>query len=126
MTMRFDACLAADLVWATLPRGTCRVQMFHGVAGKTATSTTGLRSRCGNGTGCSSSTSAGSRNFVAAGALDPDSDAIRLVGMPKTDCLVDGSLERDAILAARGLDPRRPTVLYAPTWTPYSSLNAHR
>ena len=36
MTMRFDACLAADFVWASLPRGTCRVQMFHGVAGKWA------------------------------------------------------------------------------------------
>jgi hypothetical protein len=43
--------------------------------------------------------------------------------MPKTDCLVDGSLHRDAVLAARGLDPARPTVLYAPTWTPHSSLN---
>jgi len=64
------------------------------------------------------------RNFVASGALDPESEAIRLVGMPKSDCLVDGSLERDAILAGQGLNPARPSVLYAPTWTPYSSLNA--
>jgi CDP-glycerol glycerophosphotransferase (TagB/SpsB family) len=63
------------------------------------------------------------RNFIAAGALDSDSDAIRLVGMPKTDCLVDGSLQRDTVLAGKGLDPARPTVLYAPTWTPHSSLN---
>jgi CDP-glycerol glycerophosphotransferase (TagB/SpsB family) len=63
-------------------------------------------------------------NFVRAGAVDADSPAIRLVGMPKTDCLVDGSLRRDDVLAAYGLDPARPTVLYAPTWTPYSSLNA--
>src|SRR4051812_18677320 len=34
LTRRFDAYVAADLVWATLPRGTRRVQMFHGVAGK--------------------------------------------------------------------------------------------
>ena len=32
------------------------------------------------------------RNFIAAGAIDPDSPAIRLVGMPKVDCLVNGSL----------------------------------
>jgi hypothetical protein len=63
------------------------------------------------------------RNFIAAGALDADSEAIRLVGMPKTDCLVDGTLQRDAVLTGRGLDPSRPTVLYAPTWTPHSSLN---
>jgi hypothetical protein len=123
MAMRFDACLAADFVWASLPRGTCRVQMFHGVAGKwahiydrPAVSMRGwhrlffINQRR-------------LRNFITAGALDEGSAAIRLIGMPKTDCLVDGSLQRDAVLAARGLDPARPTVLYAPTWTPHSSLN---
>ena len=44
--------------------------------------------------------------------------------MPKVDRLVDGSLNRDIILQTLGLDPALPTVLYAPTWTPYSSLNA--
>jgi hypothetical protein len=34
------------------------------------------------------------RNFIAAGAIDADSPAIRLVGMPKADCLVDGSIDR--------------------------------
>src|ERR1019366_9448006 len=43
--------------------------------------------------------------------------------MPKADCLVDDSLQRDAILESLGFDPSRRTVLYAPTWTPYSSLN---
>jgi CDP-glycerol glycerophosphotransferase (TagB/SpsB family) len=46
------------------------------------------------------------------------------VGYPKVDCLVDGSLDRRAIQAQLGLDPSRPTVLYAPTWSPHSSLNA--
>ena len=31
------------------------------------------------------------RNFIAGGAIDADSPAIRLVGMPKVDCLVDGT-----------------------------------
>ena len=35
------------------------------------------------------------RNFISAGAIDASSDAPRLVGMPKVDCLVDGSLRRD-------------------------------
>ncbi len=43
--------------------------------------------------------------------------------MPKVDCLVDGSLRRDDVLREIGLDPARPTVLYAPTWSPASSLN---
>jgi len=45
------------------------------------------------------------------------------VGYPKLDCLVDGSLDRDEILRSLGIDPGRRTVLYAPTWSQYSSLN---
>jgi len=44
--------------------------------------------------------------------------------MPKVDCLVNGTLRRSDVLAAHGIDPASRTVLYAPTWTPYSSLNA--
>ena len=62
-------------------------------------------------------------NCIAAGALDADSPAIRLIGMPKVDALVDGSLNRERILASLGLPADRPTVLYAPTWSPASSLN---
>ena len=32
--MRFDAYLASDFMWQPLPRGTCRIQTFHGVGGK--------------------------------------------------------------------------------------------
>jgi CDP-glycerol glycerophosphotransferase (TagB/SpsB family) len=42
--------------------------------------------------------------------------------MPKLDCLVDGSLERNEVLSSLGIDPQRRTVLYAPTWSRYSSL----
>src|SRR5215208_2924684 len=47
-----------------------------------------------------------------------------LVGYPKLDCLVDGSLDPAAIRTRLGLDPGIPTVIYAPTWSPHSSLNA--
>jgi CDP-glycerol glycerophosphotransferase (TagB/SpsB family) len=121
---RFDAYVVAHAIWATLPRGTRRVQMFHGVAGKysqqydrpitSARQWDRLffinRRRLGN--------------YLASGAIDSGSPAIRLVGMPKSDCLVDGTLCRDAVLEANGLDPARTTVLYAPTWTRFSSLNA--
>src|SRR5207245_5550598 len=63
------------------------------------------------------------QNCIAAGAIDADSPAIRLIGMPKVDCLVNGSVERETVRASLGLSASRPTVLYAPTWSPASSLN---
>lgn len=119
--MRFDAYVASDFMWASLPRGTKRVQVFHGVGGKYGfdAPTTSMREwdrlffvneRRLN-------------NFIAAGAIDRDSPAIRLIGMPKTDCLVDGTFTRNAVLESLSLDPALPAVLYAPTWSPASSLN---
>jgi hypothetical protein len=120
--MKFDAYLASDFMWASLPRGTCRIQIFHGVGGKYGfdAPTRSMREwhrlffvneRRRN-------------NFISARAIDADSPAIRMVGMPKADCLVDGTFHRERVLADLGLDPSRPTVLYAPTWSPASSLNA--
>ena len=121
---RFDVYLAADFVWATLPRGTCRVQMFHGVAGKWSQIYDRPSSSMRHWDRLFFINRRRLRNYVTSGAIDPDSPAIRLVGMPKSDCLVDGSLTRAAILTANGIDPARTTVLYAPTWTRFSSLNA--
>ena len=120
--MRFDAYVASDFMWQPLPRGTCRIQTFHGVGGKYGfdAPTTSMRAwdriffvnerRL--------------RNFIAAGAIDPDSSAIRMVGYPKADALVNGTWTRESVLEPLGLDPSLPTVLYAPTWSPASSLNA--
>jgi len=115
--------VAADLMWATLPRGTRRVQMFHGVAGKWSR----IYDRPGNSMRHWDRLFFINRrrleNYVASGAVDRESPAIRLVGMPKSDCLVDGTLRRDDVLEAHGLNPASTTVLYAPTWTRFSSLN---
>jgi CDP-glycerol glycerophosphotransferase (TagB/SpsB family) len=119
--MKFDAYVTSDFMWTPLFFKTCRIQMFHGVGGKYGfdAPTDSLRPwhrlffvnrrRLAN--------------CVAAGALEADSPAIRLIGMPKVDCLVDGSLDRDAALRSLDLPADRPTVLYAPTWSPASSLN---
>jgi CDP-glycerol glycerophosphotransferase (TagB/SpsB family) len=118
---KFSAYITSDFTWTALPRGTCRIQMFHGVGGKygfdapTESLHPWHRLFFVNQRRL--------RNCIAAGAINADSPAIRLIGMPKVDCLVDGSLERDAVLPALGLSPARPTVLYAPTWSPASSLN---
>jgi len=62
------------------------------------------------------------RRFIELGVLTPDDPRIARVGMPKTDCLVDGSLDRKVIIESYGLDPARPTILYAPTWSEHCSL----
>ncbi len=121
--MKFDAYVAADFVWATLPRGTRRVQMFHGVAGKYGKIYDRPERSVREWDRLFFINRRRLDNFISSGAIDHDSPASRLVGMPKADCLVDGSLDRDKILTSLGLDPSRPTLLYAPTWTPYSSLN---
>jgi hypothetical protein len=122
--MRFDAYLTADVLWLALPRGSRRVMMFHGVAGKYAgvydTPVESMR----HWDRLFFINRRRLRNYVRSGAIDPDSPAARLVGYPKVDCLVSGALARDAVLRALGLDVDRPVVLYAPTWTPYSSLDA--
>src|SRR6266700_803406 len=122
--MKFDAYVAADFVWATLPRGTRRVQMFHGVAGKYGNIYDRPERSVREWDRLFFINRRRLNNFIATGAIDEKSGAARLVGMPKTDCLVDGSLDRNQILSSLGLDPSRPTLIYAPTWTPYSSLNA--
>jgi hypothetical protein len=120
--MKFDAYIASDFMWASLPRGTCRIQVFHGVGGKYGFDAPTRAMREWHRLFFVNERRL--RNFIAAGAIDADSPAIRLVGMPKADCLVDGTYRRDDVLASLGLDPARPTVLYAPTWSPASSLNA--
>jgi CDP-glycerol glycerophosphotransferase (TagB/SpsB family) len=121
---KFDAYLAADLLWAALPRGTKRVQFFHGVAGKYAERYDRPDRSQREWDRFFFINRKRMNNFIASGAIEPGSSAARLVGMPKADRLVDGTLKRDVILRSLGLDPQLPTVLYAPTWTPYSSLNA--
>ena len=118
---KWDVYLTSDFMWATLPRGAARIQMFHGVAGKYGfdAPTESLR----HWDRLFFVNERRLRNCVAAGALDADSRAARLVGMPKVDCLVDGSLRRNEVIEQNGLDPALPTVLYAPTWSPASSLN---
>jgi hypothetical protein len=122
---KIDAYVVADLLWATLPRGACRIQMFHGVAGKYSSKYDRPEKSMREWHRLFFINRRRLRNFIAAGALDEGSPAARLVGMPKVDCLVDGTLRRSDVLEAHGIDPASRTVLYAPTWTPYSSLNAH-
>ena len=123
--MKPDLYINTDLWSMTwLRRRTRRVHLFHGVAGK-------------YGLDAPQELAAEVRTFdrilfpnrdrleryVAAGLVEADGGVAAVTGYPKADCLVDGSLRREAIAARLGLDGSRPTVIYAPTWSDRSSLN---
>lgn len=120
--MQFDVYLAADFLWMKLPRGARRVQTFHGVAGKYRTVYDSPSENMRSWDRLFFINERRLRHFIACGAIDEGSPAARLIGMPKLDCLVDGTLKRDELLAALGIDPLRRTVLYAPTWSAHSSV----
>ena len=124
--MKFDAYINTDfwnMTW--LPRRTVRVHLFHGVAGKYGLDApTRIAPVVATFDRLMFPNRDRLKRYAEAGLVDPDGPAAALVGYPKVDCLVDGSLDRTGILRSLGLDPAAPTVLYAPTWSPYSSLNA--
>jgi CDP-glycerol glycerophosphotransferase (TagB/SpsB family) len=120
---RFDIYLAADFLWVKLPRGGVkRVQTFHGVAGKYRTVYDSPSNSMSDWDRLFFINKRRLQHFIDCGAISADSDAARLIGMPKLDCLVDGSLKRDDVLQSLGIDPARRTILYAPTWSPHSSV----
>jgi CDP-glycerol:poly(glycerophosphate) glycerophosphotransferase len=61
------------------------------------------------------------QRYARLGILKPG--AAVLVGFPKLDALVNGRIDAGHVCARLGLDRSRRTALYAPTWSPASSLN---
>lgn len=120
--IQFDVYLAADFLWMKLLRGARRVQTFHGVAGKYRTVYDSPSQSMRSWDRLFFINERRLRHFIECGAIDEGSQAARLIGMPKLDCLVDGSLKRDELLREMGIDPTRRTILYAPTWSPHSSV----
>jgi hypothetical protein len=112
-----------DMTW--LRRRTRRIHLFHGVAGKYGLDAPTDLAPVISTFDCLMFANADRRRrYVEAGLVGDDPVQAALVGYPKVDCLVDGSLDRSAVLRRLGLDPAVPTVIYAPTWSPYSSLHA--
>jgi hypothetical protein len=120
---RVDLLIASD-PWSPPPLRRCqrRINFFHGVAGKYDLDDPGhlpigfdLYDRVA---------------FVNADRMERyvrrgivRDDAAILVGFPKLDALVNGAYDGAAVRGRFGLAPGRPTALYAPTWSPASSLN---
>jgi CDP-glycerol glycerophosphotransferase (TagB/SpsB family) len=62
------------------------------------------------------------RAFERRGIFTPHDGRIARIGFPKTDRLLDGTLDRHAILGELGFSGSRPVVLYAPTGAHDNSL----
>jgi len=61
------------------------------------------------------------RKFMQTWGLAEDDPRFEMIGMPKVDPLVDGSLNKDKIKKYLGIDNNLPTVIYAPTRPSISS-----
>ena len=62
------------------------------------------------------------RGFEQRGILLPGDPRVARIGFPKTDRLLDGTLDRAAILRDLGFSGTRPVVFYAPTGAHGNSL----
>lgn len=62
------------------------------------------------------------RRFGGCEAFAPQDPRLLPIGFPKTDRLLDDSMDRGALLAEHGLTGDRPVVLYAPTGAHGNSL----
>lgn len=112
-----------DMTWVY--RHTRRVHLFHGVAGKYNLDAPVDLAPTISGFDCLMFVNADRRQrYIEAGLVADDEYRAPIVGYPKVDCLVDGSLDRQSIARSLQLDSSVPTIIYAPTWSPHSSLNS--
>jgi hypothetical protein len=122
---RFDLACNAD-PWNSLPLRRCwrRVNFFHGVAGKydlDDAQVIGEKVDFGIYDCVMFANEDRRRRYVDSGIVPADRAA--LIGFPKVDDLVNGRWTARAVRAELGLDPSTETVLYAPTFSPASSLH---
>ena len=120
---RIDLLISAD-PWnpPTLHRCFARMNFFHGVAGKyNLDDPSRLPIGFHEWDRVAFINADRLERYAARGILKPG--AAVLVGYPKLDALANGEIDGAAVLARLGLDPSRSTALYAPTWSPASSLN---
>jgi CDP-Glycerol:Poly(glycerophosphate) glycerophosphotransferase len=123
--MRFDLACNAD-PWNAPQLRRCwrRVNFFHGVAGKydlDDAGTIGGKVDFGIYDCLMFANEDRLRRYVDAGTVSADRAV--LIGFPKTDDLVNGRWTAADVRAELGLDGSAQTVLYAPTFSPASSLH---
>ena len=114
----FDVLFAANTKLILPRRVDTRIQIFHGIS---------FRNRAVRpaNTACDHYFMVGpymNRRFVEAGLFQENDARAVPVGFMKTDRLVNGDLDRHAVLDRYGLDGTRPIILYAPTGQKHNSL----
>ncbi|MCZ6653762.1 MAG: CDP-glycerol glycerophosphotransferase family protein [Planctomycetota bacterium] len=114
----FDVLFAANSKLILPRRVDTRIQIFHGIS---------FRNRAVRpaNMACDHYFMAGTymhRRFVEAGLFQKDDARAVPIGFMKTDRLVNGDLDRQAVLDRYGLDRTRPVILYAPTGQKHNSL----
>ncbi len=120
---RVDLLISAD-PWnpPTLHRCFARMNFFHGVAGKyDLDDPSRLPIGFDQWDRVAFINADRPQRYAARGILKPG--AAVLVGYPKLDALAKGEIDGSAVRMRLGLDASRMTALYAPTWSPASSLN---
>ena len=120
---RIDLALSAD-PWDPIPLRRCRrrINFFHGVAGKYDLDSPGhLPIEFGRYDRVAFVNADRMQRYLAAGIVTRESAA--LVGYPKIDALVNGRYDAAAVHAHLQLEMHRRTAIYAPTWSPASSLH---
>ena len=122
--MKVDLYLNTDFWDATWQRRRARrVHLFHGVAGKYGLDAPVEIAPTVATFDCLMFPNRDRLDsYVTAGLVS--SGRAALVGYPKTDCLVDGSIDGQAVRRRLGLHAEAPVVMYAPTWSPHSSLHS--
>jgi hypothetical protein len=121
--MRFDLYVNAD-PWAAARLRRCarRVNFFHGVAGKyDLDRPSGLPMGFERYDRVAFINRDRMQRYLDAGVVTGAQAVV--VGYPKLDRLASGQLSGSAVRDGLALDPLRPTVLYAPTYSPASSLH---
>lgn len=112
-----------DMTW--LHRRARRMHMFHGVAGKYGLDApVDLAPTIATFDSLLFVNADRRRRYIDACLVPDDAVKAALVGYPKVDCLVDSSIDVAGVRHRLGLVSGVPTVIYAPTWSPFSSLNA--
>jgi hypothetical protein len=120
---RIDLCLTAD-PWDPIRLRRCRrrANFFHGMAGKyDLDSPSSLPIGFDVFDRVAFVNEDRMRRYLDAGIVR--GSAAVLIGYPKVDALVNGRYDAAAIRDRLQLEMHRPTAIYAPTWSPASSLH---
>ena len=120
---RFDLYLNAD-PWDPVPLRRCaaRMSIFHGVAGKYDLDQPPREAQLFDAYDRVGFANSDRMQRYLSGRVIAPSQAV-LVGYPKLDLLANRGIDPAAVLESLRLRGDRPIVLYAPTWSPASSLH---